>query len=208
MHGGTILAESEGEGRGAKFTVTFPVMAVSGVNSPESHDAVEDLPNVLSDQEAADRELPDTDWESNMLDGIKVLTVDDQTDTRDLIALVLSRSGAAVTACSSAAAALQAIQEFKPDVLVSDIGMPGEDGYHLIKRIRALKAEDGGRIPAIALTGFAGEADAFKAHSAGYQVHLTKPIELRKLVATIARLCGDGDYLPSATEAGSGLPDS
>ncbi|HMG76598.1 MAG TPA: PAS domain S-box protein [Pyrinomonadaceae bacterium] len=193
MHGGTILAESEGKGRGAKFTVALPVMAVSGVNHPESHEAVEDLPNVLSDQEAADRELPDSDWDANMLDGIKVLTVDDQTDTRDLIALVLSRSGAAVTACSSAAAAFQALQECKPDVLVSDIGMPGEDGYYLMKRIRALKAEDGGRIPAIALTGFAGEADALKAHSAGYQVHLTKPIELRKLVATIARLCGDGE---------------
>ena len=193
MHGGTILAESEGKGHGAKFTVALPVMAVSGVTSPESHEAVEDLPNVLSDQEAADRELPDSDWDANMLDGIKVLAVDDQTDTRDLIALVLSRSGAAVTACSSAAAAFQALQECKPDVLVSDIGMPGEDGYYLMKRIRALKAEDGGRIPAIALTGFAGEADALKAHSAGYQVHLTKPIELRKLVATIARLCGDGD---------------
>ena len=193
LHGGTIEAESEGEGQGAKFTVTLPVMVGSGVTSPESHDAVDDSCNVLSDQETADRELPDSDWESNILDGIRVLAVDDQTDTRDLIALVLSRSGAAVTACSSATAAFEALQECKPNVLVSDIGMPGEDGYNLMKRIRALKAEDGGRIPAIALTGFAGEADALKAHSAGYQVHLTKPIELRKLVATIARLCVDGE---------------
>jgi PAS domain S-box-containing protein len=191
-HGGTIQAESEGEGQGAKFTVTLPVMAVSGVTSPESQDAVDDLRKVLSNEEAGDQEQPEADWESNILDGIRVLAVDDQPDTRDLIAFVLSRCGAVVTACSSAAAALEAVQECKPDVLVSDIGMPGEDGYSLMQRIRALKAEDGGRIPAIALTGFAGDADVLKARSAGYQVHLTKPIELRQLVATIARLCVDG----------------
>jgi len=189
MHGGTIRAENGGENQGAKFTVTLPIIALSDVAGTESFGTLVDLSEVLTKQNTGDLAYPE--WEANTLSGIRIVAVDDQTDTRDLIGLVLSRCGAAVTACSSAAEALQAIQLSPPDILVSDIGMPREDGYYLIKRVRALESKDGGQIPAIALTGFAGDADIWKVRSAGYQVHLTKPIGLRELVATIARLCGD-----------------
>lgn len=132
---------------------------------------------------------------SDTLKGVRVLAVDDQADTRDLIILALTRYGAEVRACTSANKASEMIPEWKPDVIVSDIGMPHEDGYDLIRKIRALTPESGGQIPAIALTGYAAAVDESKAYAAGYQVHMTKPVALRELAATVAQLAGRSKYL-------------
>jgi len=119
-----------------------------------------------------------------------VLAVDDQPDTRELITLALMRYGAEMRVCSSANEALKVVQEWKPDVIVSDIHMPEEDGYELMKNIRGLKTKQGGKTPAVALTGYASVTDESKTLAAGYQAHLSKPVHLAELAATIARLAG------------------
>src|SRR6185503_6652094 len=123
----------------------------------------------------------------DLLKGLRVLSVDDQQDTRELITLALSRYGAEVKASDSASTALQLVKDWKPHVVVSDIGLPGMDGYDFVRQLRELEA-DGERIPAIAVTGYAGAIDESKALNAGYEVHLSKPIELNKLVAVIAQV--------------------
>ena len=193
MHGGSVIAESEGEGLGARFTVTFPTLAASGV-----------MPSLLAPQDRnpefsasrqkryrEDQEEPHPDLEPDILKGARVLAVDDQADTRDLIILALTRYGAEVRACTNAIDALRMIEEWKPKVIVSDIGMPGEDGYELMRKIRALTPECGGTIPAVALTGYAGPVDESKAYAAGYQVHMTKPVALRELATIVAQLAAD-----------------
>jgi CheY-like chemotaxis protein len=121
---------------------------------------------------------------------MRVLVVDDEEDARDLLAAVLGRCGAEVLTASSAGEALVAFGEQKPDVLVSDIGMPGEDGYELIRKVRTLSAERGGRTPALALTAYAREEDRERALSAGYQAHVAKPVEPTELAAAVANLAG------------------
>ncbi|MDX6557964.1 MAG: hypothetical protein QOF72_1013 [Blastocatellia bacterium] len=189
MHGGTIRAESEGENLGATFTVTLPLIAILGVTNDglEASDAVSESRLAEEELLARSREL---DLGSDSLRGVKVLAVDDQSDTHDLIILALTRYGAEVRASTSVSAALKMIQDWQPDVLVSDIGMPGEDGYDLIRKIRALDPKNGGRIPALALTGYASLADESKARAAGYQTHMAKPVELRKLAERIVQLSG------------------
>jgi CheY-like chemotaxis protein len=123
----------------------------------------------------------------DLLKGLRVLSVDDQQDTRELITIALARYGAEVKASDSASTALQLIKEWKPHVVVSDIGLPGMDGYDFMRRVRELEA-DGERIPAIAVTGYAGAVDESKALDAGYEVHLSKPIELNHLVSVIAKI--------------------
>ena len=132
----------------------------------------------------------EADLKADILKGVRVLAVDDQADTRDLIILALTQYGAEVRACTSANKASEMIREWKPDVIVSDIGMPDEDGYDLIRKIRALTPESGGKTPAIALTGYAGAVDESKAYAAGYQFHMTKPVALRELTETVASLAG------------------
>ncbi len=126
------------------------------------------------------------------LDGLKVLIVDDEADAREMLALLLRQSGAEVMMAASAAEALaiftQDTAERKPDVLVSDIGMPGEDGYTLIRQVRALAPEQGGRIPAIALTAYARTEDRIKALSSGFQSHVPKPIEPAEFITVVANL--------------------
>ena len=123
----------------------------------------------------------------NLLSGLKVLAVDDQQDTRDLIALALTRYGAEVRASESALSALETIAEWQPNVIVSDIGLPEMDGYDFMRELR--KTEGGGkRIPAIALTGYAGAVDESKALNAGYELHFSKPINLSELAQAIAKL--------------------
>jgi len=137
------------------------------------------------------RPQPDADKNGelypDLLTGLRILTVDDQQDTRELITLALARYGAEVKASDSASRALQLIKDWKPHVVVSDIGLPGMDGYDFMRQLRGLEA-DGERIPAIAVTGYAGAIDESKALDAGYEVHLSKPIELNKLVSVIAKL--------------------
>jgi CheY-like chemotaxis protein len=121
------------------------------------------------------------------LSGIKVLVVDDEADARSLIERLLQECGATVTAASSASEAMEHVRRVKPDILISDIGMPKEDGYSLIQRIRQLEDETA-RIPAIALTAYARAEDREKAIQAGYQLHFSKPVEAMKLIAIVASL--------------------
>jgi CheY-like chemotaxis protein len=122
------------------------------------------------------------------LDGLKVLVVDDEPDTRELLKVGLGQCGAEVTAVGSATEALEAITVKAPDLLISDIGMPDEDGYELIRRVRQFPAQSGGKVPAIALTAYARVEDRMQALRAGYQMHVTKPVELAELVAVAASL--------------------
>jgi len=166
LHGGIVWADSPGEGRGATFTVQLPMMAVPSTTN-------------FNDQISTS---------SLNLNGIEVLLVDDDTDTREFVAFVLEQAGAKVVATSCATEALTALTQSQPDVLVSDIGMPEIDGYMLIRQIRALSAEQGGKIPAIALTAYAGEINQQQALAAGFEQHLSKPVEPEKLISTIVNL--------------------
>ncbi|MEJ7708930.1 MAG: response regulator [Pyrinomonadaceae bacterium] len=124
------------------------------------------------------------------LEDLSVLIVDDEAATRDLLTMILKQNGAEVISASSTSEALEILKKSKPDVLVSDIEMPGEDGYKLILKLRALEAEQGGRIPAAALTAYARTEDRVRALSAGYQIHVPKPVEPNELVTVVASLAG------------------
>jgi CheY-like chemotaxis protein len=124
------------------------------------------------------------------LAGVKVLVVDDEPDSRELVRRVLAECGADIDVAADAHAAVEAVQRFRPHVLISDIGMPGVDGYRLLQKVRALGAQAGGNVPAIALTAFARTEDRTQALHAGFLVHLAKPIELAELVATVAAVVG------------------
>ena len=124
------------------------------------------------------------------LQGLKVLVVDDQADARELIQRVLGDCGAIVHVAARAEEAMQMVRARKPDVLVSDIGMPDADGFELLRRIRALDADQGGRVPAIALTAFARSEDRTRALRAGFVVHVSKPVDPAELIATVASVAG------------------
>ena len=123
---------------------------------------------------------------------LRVLVVDDETDTRQLISHSITSRGAEVKTCGSAREALELLEQWRPDVLLSDIGMPGEDGYSLISKVRALPPEKGGHTPAAAFTAYAREEDRERALAAGYQMHIAKPISSDELVSTLAQLAGIG----------------
>jgi CheY-like chemotaxis protein len=126
----------------------------------------------------------------SVLDGLRVLVVDDEADARELVATMLREYNVEVIAVASASEALEALQRLKPDVLVSDIGMPGEDGYTLMRKVRALEAEQGGQIPAVALTAYAREEERRSALAAGFQQHMPKPVNVVELAAIVANLAG------------------
>jgi PAS domain S-box-containing protein len=177
LHGGTVEAESRGPGQGSTFTVRLPVVAAyrkeSGAEvpvAPVASDAILSL------------ECPEN------LEGFCVLVVDDEADTRELLKVALSQCGAQVIAVGSAQEALDALKAMKPQLLVSDIGMPDEDGYELIRKVRALPAEQGGRVPAVALTAYARAEDRLRALRSGYQMHVAKPVELTELIAVVGSL--------------------
>jgi PAS domain S-box-containing protein len=170
-HGGTINAASEGLGKGAAFTVTLPLIAVSrDTNRPGAGTQLAEQASRAS------------------LKGLRVLVIDDEPDARELLTLALMQSGAEVKAAATVRLGLEILKEWKPDVLVSDIGMPGEDGYDLIRSVRALESENGGRIPALALTGYASADDVLRAEQAGFQTHMSKPVAPNDLVGAVARL--------------------
>jgi CheY-like chemotaxis protein len=181
LHGGTVRAESPGEGQGAIFTVLLPVAPVYQTASvvERVHPAARDTLPLY--------DCPDS------LEGMIVLAVDDEPDTRELLKVGLGQCGAVVTVVGSAAEALEAIAAHVPDLLISDIGMPGEDGYELIRRVRQLPPENGGKLPAIALTAYARVEDRMQALRAGYQMHVPKPVELAELAAVAASLVKRGD---------------
>jgi hypothetical protein len=127
---------------------------------------------------------------SEIMQGVRVLVVDDEQDTRRLISTVIAQTGAEVTACASAGEALEKLKTWRPHVLMSDIGMPGEDGYALIQKVRALPPERGGRTPAAALTAYARDEDRGRALAAGYQLHIAKPFDPHDLLAAVSDLQG------------------
>ena len=178
LHGGSVSVASEGEGKGATFTITLPFVAV------------------ISDQKEPDAILPTHSGEVMSfeglpsLKGLKVLVVDDEPDTRELIREVLKECGSEVILSRSAEEALDALEQHRPDILISDLGMPEEDGFSLITKIRALPADRGGRIPAAALTAYARAEDRMRVLRSGFQFHLPKPVDSAELVTVIASLAG------------------
>jgi PAS domain S-box-containing protein len=170
MHGGTVEAQSGGAGQGSVFTVRVRLQEGEPAAPP-----------------AAARSQPPPPVR---LSGVRVLVVDDEPDTRDLLSIALGHSGAEVEPAGSAVEAIAALRRRRPDVLVCDIGMPGQDGYELLSRVRALPPEEGGLVPAVALTAYARSDDRRKALSAGYQVHLSKPVDPGELIAVVARMAG------------------
>jgi CheY-like chemotaxis protein len=136
---------------------------------------------------------------SRSLDGLRLLIVDDELDFRELVTLMLGHYGAVVKTAASAGEALVYVEDWKPDVLVADIGMRDEDGYGLIRKVRALSSEKGGSTPALALTAYTSEDDRRRALSAGYQIHLAKPITGPELAAAVANLAGRTDQAPEKT---------
>jgi PAS domain S-box-containing protein len=180
LHGGSVSAESAGEGQGSTFTVLLPVAPVyqAEASGERVHPAARDT-------------MPSFDC-AERLDGLKVLVIDDEPDTRELLKAGLGQCGAEVTTAGSASEALAAISNGAPDLLISDIGMPEEDGYELIRRVRELPAEGGGKVPAIALTAYARTEDRLHALRAGYEMHVPKPVEMAELVAVAASLARRG----------------
>jgi signal transduction histidine kinase len=176
-HQGVIIARSEGEGRGASFTVELPARAVPATMGERGLCA-----KTSAVCKTAPREI--------RLDGVRLLIVDDDEDSRDLIGLMLADQGATVSCAASAGEALRLIAESPPDVLLSDIGMPDVNGYALMRRVRSLAADSGGKTPAIALTAYARAEDGERAFVAGFQAHVTKPVDPDRLTALVANLAG------------------
>ena len=184
LHGGTVRAESPGAGQGTTFRVALPLLVVRpAAGSGESSGGE----RRLSAGGGSSLVLPPGVLQ---LDGLKVLVVDDEPDARALVKRLLDDRNARVTVAGSVAEAFALFREDRPDVLISDIGMPEEDGYGLIRRVRALKPEEGGHTPAIALTAYARTEDRLKAILAGFQVHVTKPVDAAELLAFVASLAG------------------
>jgi signal transduction histidine kinase/CheY-like chemotaxis protein len=177
MHGGTISAKSEGAGRGSTFTLSIPLRRIVRTASA--------LP-VTSEHSLLHPSDSDTDLPS--LSGVRILAVDDEQDTRDMVKGVLEQFGANVLSAGSAEEAFAALHDWNPHVILCDIGMPGEDGYTLIRKVRQLKSDQDRNTPAIALTGFARPEDRQRALAAGYQMFIAKPIEANKLVSSVARM--------------------
>ena len=165
-HGGTVTADSPGEGKGATFTVRLPLL---NVNSKENQSSPSPEQNLD-------------------LTGIRVLIIDDDPDSRELVLMVIAQAGAEAITVASATEFLNVLESFQPDVVVSDIGMQEVDGYTLLRQVRSLSPEQGGQVPAIALTAYAGEIDRQQAIAAGFQKHIVKPIEPDKLVVAIVSL--------------------
>jgi signal transduction histidine kinase/CheY-like chemotaxis protein len=178
LHGGTVHAESPGEGRGATFAVALPLAALH----PDADGGAPAVPDgskpaavaTLSDREA--------------LRGVRLLVVEDDPDSREMMVTVFSRCGATVSVAASAGEAMEFVRRAVADALVCDVGLPGEDGHEFIRSVRAFEAVEGGRIPALALTAYAGPADGGKALAAGFDGHLSKPVLPAELVAHVASL--------------------
>jgi PAS domain S-box-containing protein len=173
LHGGIVTARSEGSGKGAEFRIELPVSIASLLGAPS-------------------RVHPTADGSSSgispSLSGLRILVVDDEADAREMISTIVGQAGAEVATAANVPQALDLIDRWRPDVLVSDIGMPDEDGFDLIRRVRARSSDNLGQIPAIALTAFARTQDRLKVLSSGYQMHVPKPIEPIELVTVIASI--------------------
>jgi PAS domain S-box-containing protein len=171
LHGGSVRADSAGEGRGATFTVSLPLAAAKTAT-----------PSMAGDHDHAVRS------EGVSLEQLRVLVVEDEPDTREFLTRLLEAHGAAVSRAASAAEALSMFRHDRPDILISDIGLPETDGYQLMQQIRDVSGPGTAGVPAIALTAYARAEDRTRALRAGYQVHIAKPVESNELVATVASL--------------------
>jgi PAS domain S-box-containing protein len=177
LHGGVVNAYSEGPGKGSEFIIQLPTMVSARAPEP-----------------AEERVHPSAGVSVSLagsvpaLVGLRVLVVDDERDAREIVAVILGEAGAEIATAASSREALERIEQWKPDILISDIGMPGESGYDLMRRVRALPADRGGRTPAIALTAYARTQDRLKILSAGFQMHVPKPIEPIELATVVASL--------------------
>jgi signal transduction histidine kinase/ActR/RegA family two-component response regulator len=176
LHGGTVAVHSEGEGRGTTFTVHLPVAATR----PAEH-----APAAISTRPAG-----------QSLAGLHLLVVDDEADAREVMRFMLERAGAKVRTADSAALALDAIREEAPDLLISDVGMPVEDGYVLLRRLRAMEEGRSRHLPAVALTAYATEEDTRRALRAGFDAHLSKPVEPSRLMEVLAGLSAGSPRFP------------
>lgn len=178
LHGGTVSAENNGEEQGSTFTVKLPLL-------PMRNEPISDVPRV----HPAARSGAVIDCSAE-LTGLHILLVDDEADSRELLSLVLNECGADIMTANSASEAFELIQHQRFDVIISDIGMPEEDGFALIGKIRGLSVKQGGSIPAIALTAYARTEDRIQAFRSGFQMHISKPVEPSELVLAVANLAG------------------
>ena len=176
LHGGTTWAESPGEEQGAKFTVRFPLMTTNDQQLDEEL------------RQPAIAAFEPRNKQPASLEGLRIIVVDDEIDARTLLTMMLERCGAEVIAVGSASEGLESVENWLPDVLIADIGMPVEDGYGLIRKVRSLPKDRGGETPALALTAYARTEDRVRALSEGYQVHLAKPVDRFELAAVISSL--------------------
>jgi signal transduction histidine kinase/DNA-binding response OmpR family regulator len=178
LHRGTVEVESKGQDQGSTFIVTLPAAPAGS-----SYD-----PDTIAPFEPQTGGVPP--GFSRILEGLRILIVDDEADARELVSAILTRCGSEVKCCESAGEALEAFRDWKPDLLVSDIGMPNEDGYSLIKKLRKLRSKRAKQIPAVALTAYATKEDKARTLSSGFQMHVAKPIEPESLVMSIAAALG------------------
>jgi PAS domain S-box-containing protein len=189
LHGGTVRAESPGERLGSTFVVTLPLMEAAGSQIQRPTFQGDDL--VVAE--------PRRVAHSPSLAGLRLLIVDDELDFRELVTVMLGRYGAVVKTAASASEALVYVENWNPDVLIADIGMRDEDGYGFIRKVRALSSEKGGSTPALALTAYTREDDRLRALSAGYQIHLAKPITGPELAVAVANIAGRSNPTPERT---------
>lgn len=185
LHGGSVSVSSKGEGKGATFRIDLPLLPLRV--EPESN-ILREHPEAVSFETVASAKEEEENEAIGVLSNLRILIVDDETDSRELLKLALETRGAVVTVASSAAEAYENARHEVFNIIISDIGMPGEDGFSLIKKVRLLPREQGGKTPAIALTAYARAEDRIKALQSGFQMHIAKPIHLQELVAAVLNL--------------------
>jgi PAS domain S-box-containing protein len=181
LHGGRVSASSPGRDRGATFTIRLPLALAS--QPPQV--GVRDL-----ESEAPQTKGREGSEECRRLDGARILLVEDNPDTLDMLKTIFDECGAEVTTATSASEALEALERFRPDALVSDIAMPNQDGYDLIRQVRSRGPEHGGKIPAVAVTAYTSAEDRARVLASGFQRHVSKPVDPGELIATVANLTG------------------
>src|SRR6266498_240316 len=185
MHGGSVLASSPGKGRGATFMIRLPLISKLRL-APRSGPRAEAPPPAPAERMVLEN--------GHRLDGVRVLLVEDNPDTLDMLRFIFDEAGAEVIPATSVDDALDALERFRPDALVSDIAMPDRDGYDLIREIRSRDPERGGKIPAVAVTAYARAEDRVRVLAAGFQMHIAKPIDPDELIAVVASLTGNIHY--------------